>query len=84
MKIFGMWTWLTKKMYVAKEIQKNTFTDSSKNTVDLFVPPREPKLKMVAMDINKQKSRYFGKKKCFFIYETQMKRVRGAYQQVSQ
>lgn len=50
MTILGMWASLT-KTFVAKEIQKCTFADSSENDADLFVPPRSPKRKMVAMAI---------------------------------
>lgn len=40
------------KTFVAKEILKFTFTDFSKNYVEMLLTPRRPKNKMVAMDLN--------------------------------
>lgn len=62
MALLGMWVWLTKP-FIAKEIQKCIFADSSKHYIDLLVDPRLPKNKMVAMETKLKEKETFKKKK---------------------
>lgn len=64
MALLGLWIWLTKP-FIAKEIQKCIFADSSKHYIDLLVDPRLPKNKMVAMETKLKEKETFKKKKKF-------------------
>lgn len=76
---------------VAKEIQKITLADSSKNYVDLFVTARRYEKEMVAMQIKQKKSFHFEKKMefinefaCAALTGEQRRRARAMWQLLSQ
>lgn len=54
-------SYINKKAFVTKKTPKFTFTSSPKNYLHLFGTPRWPKIKMLVMERNQQKSSHFEK-----------------------